>query len=492
MTEEILRDPCLVEKIVDEVHKEFYGEEDSIMALIVSINTRLVKGCKPESRNIVVSEMSGAGKDRLIKTLCSILLEPEKTYFHRSKLTPEVFTYWHTNNKKWSWDGKVIHIEDPDVDLINCQGFKTMASGEKQATVVDKQKAKDLLVQGKPNLIITTFEGCADIEGIRRYPFIHLDTSDELTRQVKMGISKQYSKEYTAKQDKELRRKLRNLKSFHVTIPYASELIDYFPDNLIARTYYSRFLDYIASSCVLHQFQREMDKDGWLIATREDYELGRITFLKTVSNIAMIPLSRDQQTLLEVLTKHSKPMFVADIHKEIPKERDWIYRNCEVLKRHGLIRQDTMFKEDANKHVITYEVVGGFYDGHLLPSTERLYGCSGFLRNLRNVDAERKKKGLEPIYERYYRYISTTTNTTNTTYREEQSDDHNTTILQPDLDKMLKQFGGRREDSMDDDIYTPEQRYVGKMLKKISSGTISDDEREKFQQFVKEVLKRKE
>ncbi len=407
--EDILKEPDLVARIIDEVHKEFYGEEDSIMALIVSITTRLVKECNAESRNIVVSEMSGAGKDKLVKTLCNIMLEPEVTYYHRSKLTPEVFTYWN-NQSEFSWECKVIHVEDPQPDLLDCQGFKTMASGEKSATIVIKQKAYDIKIEGKPNLIITSYEGCANIEGVRRYPFIHLNTDRELTKQVKEGISRKYAKETKIEYDTTLRKALNLLKPYKVVIPYATQLSKYFPSDLVVRTYYGRFLDYICASAVLHQYQREKDKDGDLIATLDDYELARIAFLKTTNKDTMMPLNREQENLLDVLINERQPMFVTDIHKRIAKGRDWIYRNLEVLKRYKLVEQSSEFKEDANKEVTTYEYSGcrGLSEPIRLPPTGRLSGCRGCLWVLKNIDEMRKKKGLDCIYSYYY-------NTTNTT-----------------------------------------------------------------------------
>lgn len=378
----------IINKIIQEVHKNFCGEEETIISLLISINTRLVINSKCESRNIVLSEMSGAGKDALVKTLCAIILEPEKTYFHRSKLSPEIFTYWHVNDNKWTWDGKVIHIEDPTPELMNTQGFKTMASGEKSATVVKEQKAQELSSNGKPNFIITTFSGCVDIEGIRRYPFIHMDTSQELTRRVKEKIAHKYLGEIKMKEDNNLINYLRELKSYNVKIPYAKDLVDFFPNSLITRTYFSRFLDYISSSCVLHQADREVDKGGYLLATIDDYDVGRIAFLKTLSNDnSMVSLNREQEDLLKIISSSDKPLFASEIHSKIGRSRDWVYRNLEVLKRFGLIEQGLKWKEDANKEVTTYNYIPNMFSLKL-PLTTGSLGYSGCLGN----EGEGKKR----------------------------------------------------------------------------------------------------
>jgi len=416
---DILKDPNLMARIIKEVHKFFSGEEDTIIALVISICTRLVNNCNPESRNLVLSEMSGSGKDRLVRAVCSILLREEKTYFHRSKLTQEAFTYWHSKEDNWSWDGKVVHIEDPTPDLMNCQTMKTIASGEKRATIVDKQKAKDISIKGKPNLIITTFEGFAELELIRRYPFIHMDKSDSLTKQVKNEVARMYQGEKSIELDKVLHSALsRGLIQHSVVIPFAKELVSYFPDRLIMRTHFRRFLDYISASACLYQYQREKDDNNRIKATWDDYEMARITYLKSVSNDTHISLNSDQEELIRILRRSSNPMFVSDIHEKIPKSRDWIYKNCEILKRYDIIKQGSMFKADANKNVTTY-VLSGCLRSFDLPYREVVW-LSRFSPELKIIDDRRVKDGYNRIFAIYY-------NKTNKTIQPKEKDKKTTT-----------------------------------------------------------------
>ena len=403
----ILKDSNLMIKIIDEVHKYFSGEEDTIMAIVVSICTRLVNDCNPESRNLVLSEMTGAGKDRLVKTIANILLESEETYFQRSKLTPEAFTYWHALDKDWNWNGKLVHIEDPTTELMNCQTMKTIASGEKKGTVIDKQKAIDINIKGKPNLIITTFEGYAELELVRRYPFIHLDTSKELTKQVMSNIALKYKGELVVEPDSDLHNALsKGLVNQTVIIPFADELVDYFPDHLIMRTHFRRFLDYVSASACLFQYQREKDNAGRLIATWDDYELARITYLKTVSTDAQISLNPDQEALLRLIKKANKPVFVSEIHDELPKGKDWIYDNCELLKRHKLIKQGREFKEDANRDVITFQVDGCLGSSDL--AIRKVVWLSGLSAELKKIDERRSDAGFNRLFNIYYNNTNNT------------------------------------------------------------------------------------
>ena len=267
-----LQNPYLIGEILNEVQKTIVGEEDTIISLSIQTCTRKVKNSSPESKNIIVNGKSGVGKDAIVTAVCEVMMNDED-YIHKTKLTPEVFTYWHTNDPDWNWDGRVLHIEDPTTELINSQTFKTQASGVKSDVVVKDQKVIEPEHYGKPNMIITTFEGNADVEGIRRWPSITLDTSDEQTKNVLKYISQINSKKKKTEPNHLLRDALHRLIQYNVVIPFANQIDEHFPKTVLMRTYYKRFLDYIKASTVLYQRQREKDDDGYLIATREDYEL---------------------------------------------------------------------------------------------------------------------------------------------------------------------------------------------------------------------------
>jgi hypothetical protein len=229
-----------------------------------------------------------------------------------------------------------------------------------------------------------------------------------------------------------------------VEVPFADELFKYFPNKLLSRTYFRRFLDYICASTALHQFQREQNDKGFYIATWEDYGFARIAFLKTVTNQAMIPLNRDQEELLRILIMSNRPMFVSEIQRELSKGKDWLYRNLNYLSKHKLVIQDEGWNENANRNIATFDGVGGLYDGCLLPPTERL---SGFIACrattvLKNVDFWRKQRDLEPLYEEYYIYptIPIDNHYNHTTKDIDNKDNHPTTKYNH-IDKELRELG---------------------------------------------------
>ena len=68
----------------------------------------------------------------------------------RTKISGEAFTYWHVNEKDWSWDGKILFLEDIGQSVLDSDTFKVMCSEGSVASVVKNQETIDLIIKGKP------------------------------------------------------------------------------------------------------------------------------------------------------------------------------------------------------------------------------------------------------------------------------------------------------------------------------------------------------
>jgi hypothetical protein len=61
-----------------------------------------------------------------------------------------------------------------------------------------------------------------------------------------------------------------------VYVPFAQKVAELFPDDRVeARRAYPHLMSMIQASALLHQFQRQLDGDGRIVASPEDYELAR-------------------------------------------------------------------------------------------------------------------------------------------------------------------------------------------------------------------------
>jgi hypothetical protein len=354
---EKLKDPLLLVNIVKEIQKEgIVGEEDTILALIMKIMLRYVKDVDATSSNLVVSDKSGGGKDYIVETICSVLL-PKKDYYHRTGLTEKVFRYWHSNKKDFTWNGKVIHLEDPESDLIKSQVFRTMASGGSENTVVDNQKAVDLKVNGKPVILVTSYNTNIDMEGIRRWDTIRMDTGKILTEKVIANRMLKKAGLYIKEEDKELREALHSiLCERNVIVPFVGDIIKVFPNFLAMRTISGKFMDYIKASAVLHQYQRETDVNGNIIASLDDYEYARFVFMK-LSTAFGVPLNSVEENFMNILIDAGEPLSVKEIAERFDHSIMWIYRNVkdeDKFKETGLIHEITTWDEKSNKEVTKY------------------------------------------------------------------------------------------------------------------------------------------
>jgi len=381
--------PGFLVDVIEEVKKEgVSGEEDTILALIILSMTRLVKGSRPESKNLLLSDVTGIGKDYVTKKTLETIL-PGEDYLHVTKMTPEAFTYWHMDEENWTWDGKVIHFEDITQGLLDSSTFKVMASGGSYAVVVKEQKTIEIPINGKPCMILTSHHVNPQTESLRRFPVGALDESKEQTQRIKDLISKKYGGSEKSKRNYVVREAVRSLKPYEVKIPFAELVQHFFPNDILLRTHYQRFLDYICASAVFHQEQRPQTEDGVLIAMPDDYMVARIVLIYTTFNPKMIPVSKEYRDLLALLGNEGE-MTVNEIFLKFYKSKIWLYRHLPRLTQLGLVVAGKKFDDQANKEVITYRCS---FD--LTPSSIPTWGeiCDKIEALLPEVIGETEKSG---------------------------------------------------------------------------------------------------
>lgn len=353
-TPEILNNPKLLINIINEVQKEVAGEEDTITAEIIIATTRLVKDAIPESKNLFLSDITGIGKDHTTEKTLEVII-PKPNHLHVTKMSNESFTYWHANEPGWNWDDKLIHFEDITQSLLNTSTFKVMASGGSNAVVVKDQKTIEIPINGKPVMILTSHHVNPEDEALRRFPIGGCDETKEQTTRIFEKISKKYTKRNENEPDIIFRYAVKNLKPYSVVIPYA-ELIQYFfPKDILMRTHFHRFLNYICASAVLHQDQREKTENNELITTPDDYMIARMVLIYTTSNPKMIPMSKEYRDLLDILKENINPMTVDDLFQKCAHSKKWLYEHLPQLVNTGLIVKGSIFQENANKTVVTYQ-----------------------------------------------------------------------------------------------------------------------------------------
>lgn len=353
----ILKNPKFFDILtIQELDKLIVDELPSRKVIFLSACGRLVKNCQTASFNLLVNDIAGTGKDYVVSKTLSLL--PPLSYIRKTRISPTAFTYWH--NKKfepeWTWDGRVFYLEDISENVLNGDVFKVMCSSGSNATITIHQKAYDVEIEGKPVMIVTTANSTPNPELTRRFSILNLDGSQNQTRKIlerhseyrEMGLSPKINAAFIQAQV--------FLDRVSIKIPFAKKLFQHFPtDNIIMRTLYPRFLDYIQASCAFHQYQRKQDKEGYYLAEGSDYDLARECFLTLCSNKFMIPLTIAQKSILKVFEDAgSHALFsateVLPMLKGTLSSISNIQNNLRVLSRYGLLQEQVM-KDSLNRDI---------------------------------------------------------------------------------------------------------------------------------------------
>lgn len=390
---ELLLNPNLFNMITErEMDKKIVGETETRKVIFLcSAGGRLVENSQIASYNLLINDEAGAGKDYVAGAVLDVL--PKEYYIHKTRISPAVFTYWHnsTYEPEWTWAGKVFYAEDISETVLNSDVFKVMCSKGSSATVVIKQKAHEISIKGKPVMITTTATATPSPELTRRFVILNLDSSEQQTKAImrrhsefkRLGIVPEYDEKY--------REAISCLKRVKVKIPYAEIISEHFPtNNMVMRTNYPRFLDFICASAGFYQYQRKKDDDGFLLAEGQDYDIARSCFLKLCSNKYMIPLTINQKKILQVFEKQScLKGSASNLHTtqmsflSLPA----LQTNLGLLVRYGIL-QTRSEKDGWNRDIEVYSLAQSYHPDERIdiPTFEDLQKCLTTLTTLTTLN----------------------------------------------------------------------------------------------------------
>ena len=376
----LLRDPNYLGEIIKEIQLKVVGETDSIKTIFLCSSGRLVINNHLASFNSLVNSRSGSGKDFVVSATTE--LWPTEVCIKRTRISPTAFTYWHdaTLDPDWTWDGKILVLEDISENVLNSDMFKVMQSSGSVATIVVNNKAKDLIINGKPVIIITTAKASPDIELIRRNSICQLDESEKQTRDILREQALKAAQGIVNNPNPFIKESLKHLKRVKVKIPYAELFVDYFPADLIMRTAFNRFMDLIKSSAALHQFQRETDNDGFLLANGLDYNIAIEVMNHLNKEGHSITLTRDQQEILKVF-KTSNELYPVDyINSQVPLTDKWLRVQLDRLTEMGFLIVDGIREDKLNRIVRHYKKIETMEKIYLLQFDELLKNVKNKLK----------------------------------------------------------------------------------------------------------------
>jgi len=331
----------LFDVALENFKKKIVGEIAPIKTIFaVSTGGSLTLNANATSTNLCVNAKSGAGKDTACKGVLNVY-NNETKLFHRTKITPQTFTYWKRKEIKegFTWDGKIVYLEDCSSSLLNCDVFKTMSSGGSRATVIKDQCAIDITIPGKPVMIITTAESEPNLELLRRFPLIYLNESKEQTRAIIKKIAFDEANNIKPDYDKTFVLALKLLQPVSVSVPFAVELGNVFMnyDAVLFRTHFKRILDYIKFSATIHQYQRQKNDEGFIVAEWKDWDNVRDCVQLITTNKLGFNLTHKQTAVLNLIKLNPGVSAPRLLTMNPPYSKKGLYKCLDSLSQYGFV-----------------------------------------------------------------------------------------------------------------------------------------------------------
>jgi len=379
----LLKDSLFLYKIVDAIHKlGVVGDDKVILCLLIKIFLRLVKNSDAVSSNLVLSDLSGSGKDFVTQKVCNFVV-PESCFKFYTRISEKALNYFQCN-----WKYKVLYLEDIAQDFLNTAVLKVMASHGSKILVTDNSKdAKEISIVGKPVLIVTSYQAVVDEEGRRRWDYVRMDNSRGHCKAVIRNKGNAVSVNNI-----KLQKVLCSLKAYDVVIPFSDKITSMFPIDTNMITEVVKFLDYVKSSAVLMQKYRKKDKDGKIIAELFDYDFARFVFA-CFKSCGSVSLSYKQEELLNLIRNtRDSSVPVRYLVENSSMSKPSVYKHLDLLKSLGLVTFSYEFEKDANKEIL---YISSLYNVNTMFLND--LGNSGFNSVVARINEYRKKMKLEPV-----------------------------------------------------------------------------------------------
>lgn len=347
-----LTNPDFFDELLNEISKKVSGERDTARALLLHMASVWVQNIEVKPHLFVNSE-SSAGKSYLVQKVSELFPESKKVY--KTKMSNEAITYWKQREMKqgeWTWENKLLILNDPKNSLLNGDTFKVMLSEGSDAVVVRNQIAVELKMIGRPIVILTTASGQPNDEVTNRFNFVSLNETAEQTAEILKFQAKKASRSKLPEYQEDLKVALQFLKPINVQIPFAEHIAGCFPiQSLAVRRYFVRFLALIQASVAFHQFQRK-EENGFFIAEKQDYELARIVLRKIATGENVFSLTHKPRKVYEACKKMECREFT--ISEALPHCSGICRTHCTLGKIFGILVQVGLFTcrpdDSGSKH----------------------------------------------------------------------------------------------------------------------------------------------
>ena len=271
---ELLRDPHLFERIVDDLSTLGYVGED--------LNKQLLYLCASSRRlddpiSVLILSQSAAGKSYLVETVRR-LMPPEEVVAVTS-LSDQALNYIDDLSHKFLILGEAVHGE-----VVEHQ-IREMLSGKELSRLVTVKDPETGKMQSRvvrtPVIVSSVMSGTSHTinpENASRYFVVNADESREQTERIHEAQRQKYSLERLERGRGAAERIIRTHQAAQRLLQKVAIVNDFapllgFPTSLMrSRRDHDRFLDLIACVCFVRQYQKRAEHEGGVSFIRCDLE----------------------------------------------------------------------------------------------------------------------------------------------------------------------------------------------------------------------------
>lgn len=273
----------LIQAIKDAAAVHVVGEEMTIATIYLAGVSRLLE----RTMAIIVQGSTASGKSYTIEGVAKLF--PAETKLVAQQMTPQALFHLKPGSLKNRFvvAGERSRMENDDRAEATRALREMLSSG--RLVKLMPEKGPDGIVtrtieqEGPIAFVESTTLGSIFEEDRNRCILIHTDETREQTRRILAYTARRNSSDCREAIDRQHAIQ-RILKPYAVVIPYAEKLAESIPDEKVeARRMFPMLLSCIASSTLLHQFQRKVDQNGQLIANEDDYVTAYRVMNKPVS-----------------------------------------------------------------------------------------------------------------------------------------------------------------------------------------------------------------
>lgn len=326
---ELLKDKQFIEKFLELCHKEYIGRDEVLILVKLATVARLTDKGIP----VILTGTSSVGKSALLETVLKTV-------------NPEVVVDYSQTSEKYllyldkPLDHKILYIKEMRGALDTAYSISTAISeGVLILGTVDKTGSRGLgakrirkSTKGLVFLTTTTKRIYPDLA--TRVLAVEISYDEKLAEAIyrlKANPCEGLEEEFKLFQIAD-----KLLQSYDVYIPYTEELIKAFPkgEERYNRDW-DKVLSLIKASAILHQYQREKDEQGRLIATEDDYMLAYS--LRDIISQSISPVSTPIIEFLKKAQELGNNVTMEKLKEATGKSKATIYRYIKEARTKGLI-----------------------------------------------------------------------------------------------------------------------------------------------------------